>query len=428
MKLKTFTENHTSISQLCRRWEEANRLPYARFGNRMGAIIMLLMVPANYVVIAPEHVKPYAQLQGLVIAICLLNLGLVAGIERFSVERRNRIAAWCNASPLLALFGIYLAMIFLPYDQYMPSVFLSLLGISFFGGLFLHRFWREQYLFSTLCTFSLGIVTLLKPRYYTELGTIAVWQLVVAVAMFVFRRDFFAALAARFLALQMFLPPKVAAAVSAAGQDEDFAAAFAPTNRFIVCLCSDWRDFQKLATEVDAPRLCAILETYYDIVLKHLQAIAVDGRYYVDWTADELFVVFYTEKDGIEQCVDQAARFARVLATEVADEAVRVCHPTLRFDIGMACGFGLAGVMGPERMKKTTVASNVVGIAKRLEGEAKAYRKATDPLRRPVLMVEESLVAPLQSFAFAGERFDPLIATSKNVEGQTCYHWVDASA
>ena len=57
-----------------------------------------------------------------------------------------------------------------------------------------------------------------------------------------------------------------------------------------------------------------MLEKFYEIVYSELNKLDLNGQYYADWTADELFIIFYgdeSEKDKIIKDLHQNNIFAR---------------------------------------------------------------------------------------------------------------------
>ncbi len=116
-------------------------------------------------------------------------------------------------------------------------------------------------------------------------------------------------------------------------------------------------------------------KNYYDIVWKELEETCPDGNYFADWTADELFVIFYQDDDSSRvEVIQNAMTFAHKLATKVHSQLANEIGMTLTYDIGISAGQGMLGLLGPDKRMKTTIASEVAGVAKRLETEAKHQR------------------------------------------------------
>ena len=194
---------------------------------------------------------------------------------------------------------------------------------------------------------------------------------------FFFRRHFFGAMRIRYENLCTFLPPNVAYVAAVDPDNADLKRVFRARRRYTVCLCADWRDFQGLASQRDPEFVSDAFERFYDVVLSCLDAACLDSNYYMDWNADELFVVFYGSTDEASQVAMQALAFAEELCTTLFERVRAECAFDLLYDVGLAAGEGLIGLMGPRKRKKTTVAAAAAGTAKRLETEAKLRRKSS---------------------------------------------------
>jgi hypothetical protein len=169
-------------------------------------------------------------------------------------------------------------------------------------------------------------------------------------------------------------------------------------------------------------------------VFRHLDRLDAGGRFFVDWSADELFVVFYGDGDGDggeggaaadESVVRQALAFAHELATTIYEETRAACSVPVTYDVGVAAGNGLLGLLGPRRMKKTTAAGFAAGSAKRLEVEAKMHRQrlgANDA--PPFVALDESVWAAAAACGlFGSEDCATVTATAKDIAGRPVRVW-----
>ena len=118
-----------------------------------------------------------------------------------------------------------------------------------------------------------------------------------------------------------------------------------------------------------------ILVNFYDIIFDKLEEYVPDGQYYADWTADELFVVFYDDNDNKRHTIEKSLKFANSLATDIYMKIYAELNIDLKYDIGICSGPGYLGLQGPKKFKKTTITGQAAGIAKRLENQAKSIRK-----------------------------------------------------
>jgi class 3 adenylate cyclase len=297
--------------------------------------------------------------------------------------------------------------------------------IPIFCTLALHRFWREQYIFNATCLVLYTGFGLARPELSIEMMSLALVSLASVVTAFVYRREYFGFMQLRYESLCSFLPRPIARLVALVQDRDAVTDAFAARQRFAVILCADWRDFQVLATTQSPEFISAAFERFYDLVLEHLDRVSPEGSYFVDWNADELFVVFIGEPGGERQTLDQALTFAHDLGTKLFEQVRAHCGFEIVYDIGMAAGLGLIGLMGPRTRKKTTVAAVAAGIAKRLETEAKLARKnakANNPY--PIIALTAELCEAASRLPiFAAAPLEPVTASSKDIVAQTCFVW-----
>ena len=122
-----------------------------------------------------------------------------------------------------------------------------------------------------------------------------------------------------------------------------------------------------------------------------------EGNYYADWTADELFIIFFDEENNENNIIKNALTFSHVYADKVFNKINANIDSKLMYDIGMASGIGLLGLQGPEKLKKTTITGESAGTAKRLETEAKNLRNDVN-VELPILIVDERLYECAKDF------------------------------
>lgn len=184
---------------------------------------------------------------------------------------------------------------------------------------------------------------------------------------------------------------------------------FGPQERQCVCLCSDWRSFQSFSATVSAARLAAVLEAYYAIQVELLDAAFAEGNYFIDWIADELFVVaFETPTSSPATVAACMVSYAKQCLTARSRFAAEHGAP-LGVDVGISAGIATVGMLGPLGNRKATALGNVAGLARRLQSVAKELRTLEGPLDRIV-------VAPdldLPDAAAAGLEHYPLPASLK---------------
>ena len=194
---------------------------------------------------------------------------------------------------------------------------------------------------------------------------------------------------------------------------------FKPEERFTVCLSSDWRNYQELAISKDPKYIENIFQKFYNLVFEELDKIIPNGNYYADWTADELFIIFFDENNDTDKILKNALDFSNIYSSYVFEEVNKNIDEKLVYDIGMASGVGLLGLQGPEKRKKTTITGESAGTAKRLETEAKNLRSNFNS-KFPILIIDKTL------YNFAKNeniniKFKKIKAKTKNIKDGSFY-------
>ena len=110
-----------------------------------------------------------------------------------------------------------------------------------------------------------------------------------------------------------------------------------------------------------------MVEKFYNIIYNELETLNIAGQYYADWTADELFIIFYDEIDKEDNVNNEALKFAHSLATKLFLDISSIVDKDLKYDIGLSSGIGLIGLQGPVNYKKTSITGEVAGNSKRFE-------------------------------------------------------------
>ncbi len=418
------------IARLCRDWMSHNRLAYGLFGNRVEALIVAACLPVDLLFHDGfSAARPYMAIQLAISAFCIFNFLVFRRVVGPNMTdgtfSRRLIGSWLLLSGVCLLTASYAAIMAFAPEYVVRSASMSSVLITVFASLFLHRFWREQYFFNAFVAASAVAVWFHRPSTTEDVALILIADFMGFASMFIIRRDFFASLFERYCNLSMFLPPHVARHLTLAQSDGRVEQEFAPRERFVACMCCDWRDFQKLIQSVGPEGIVRLYEQFYILVFKALDAAVPSGNYIVEWTADELFVIFYDDLDRNDVVMKQALDCAHTLATDTFREARADCSGAIVYDIGVAAGVGLLGLIGPRRMKKVTVAGVVAGVAKRLETEAKGLRaRQTDGNLYPIIIMGQELKAVAdQVSGFGAHKFVPIEARSRNIEGLAVHAW-----
>ncbi len=198
---------------------------------------------------------------------------------------------------------------------------------------------------------------------------------------------------------------------------------FKPTNRFTVCLSSDWRDFQQLASTEEPEYIENIFQKFYNEVFEELDRLFPEGNYYADWTADELFIIFFTDDNNDNDLLmKNAMEFSYIYATDVFKRINTAIDTKLLYDIGMSAGIGLLGLQGPEKLKKTTITGENAGTAKRLETEAKNIRNTKDS-EFPILIIDSILYDIAKTMNIFKDSFSEIIAKTKDIKDNKFHIW-----
>jgi hypothetical protein len=162
--------------------------------------------------------------------------------------------------------------------------------------------------------------------------------------------------------------------LKASREQQPLEKVFAPKNRFCVCICSDWRNYQSLASDEDPQILGERLAQYYERITERLSKDIPEGNFFMDWIADELFVVIFSESDKPDRkLIDKGFDFAVWLLSNRRTFARDYGYPS-GIDVGMSSGIAFVGIFGPAGGIKATAFGAIPGFARRLESVAKRLR------------------------------------------------------
>jgi hypothetical protein len=332
--------------------------------------------------------------------------------------------------PVLFFSWCYSYFLYQAPEQDRLIVLIGSFMVSLFCHLLIHLYWREHHLLTVLSlSVSLGL-SVLDPKgsaYYVLIG---IFQYFMGFFMSIVRREFVGALYSRYLHMTRLLPKKIAKVATISPRKDTLDKVFKPRMRFTACLCSDWRGYQKLAATQPPEVISGLFDRYYTLAFQELDRQIPSGDYLATWTADELFVIFYSEKDDPNEVLNNALQFALAVAGPLYQQALKELPLPIHLDVGLACGNGLLGLQGPSMLRKTTLSAEAAGIAKRLETEAKEQRSHIPdqenggPARWPTLLMDRRLAefAVLQGIVERGA-FRLLSPTTKDLRDPTYYMW-----
>ena len=162
--------------------------------------------------------------------------------------------------------------------------------------------------------------------------------------------------------------------MEAARTNRSILDVFSPSKRFCVCVCSDWRDFQNLSTEIDTTTLGQSLATYYNDIVDILNKQFPEGGFFLDWIADELSVVVFSDSEEPNPAlVQQTFEFARSVLKNRMIFFEKNAFPS-GIDIGISAGLASVGIFGQGGVAKATAFGRTPAYARHLQDIAKSLR------------------------------------------------------
>lgn len=412
------------LLRIYRLWQTQNILRHAYFSTITCSYVMLIMIYFDYLFVADPEMFIATRVISLFLCVPLLWLCHMVQKIDLGAKKARLVLSTLLLAPTTIFQIAYYYFVFIHQHEKINIYFAGMLLGVFFTTFVLHKFWREQHLFNGFFALATIPFSVIFPAKADFAYVIIVVHLTAAFIFTFFRRDFVGNLFVTYNLLKMMVPAKIAEVLVVANESTNAPAAFSPKGRFTVCLCSDWRNFQKLAAKKTADEVSKMLEEYYDLVLSKLEELLPSNNYYFSWTADELFIVFFNDANERQEVLRDALIFSKVLATEVYAEISKKHGGEILFDLGLSSGIGLLGLQGPKNFKKTTISGEVAGCAKRYQDEAKLIRQSLLGHAAPLVVIDETIyffnkVLP----SFDEQNFERRVATTKDIQGQTCYVW-----
>ena len=399
-------------------WIAINKPLYIKYYNLIGLMIMALLIPLDFILYYENNI--FTRYRIIYISIIIINL-------LFVQFNQKKIFTFDNYSCSIELFlpGILYNILYIYYLYITPENFYQLVLLANFitivtTTMFSLKFWKEQYLISLFSIVFIVLLSLITGKYIESLYLIVI-QLFSFILAYFYRRSFILSMYEKYQNTASLVPRNVAKHIAVTDGAINLDKIFEPKERFTVCLSSDWRNYQDLAISKDPKYIENIFQKFYNLVFEELDKIIPNGNYYADWTADELFIIFFDEDNNINKILKNALDFSNVYASYVFEEVNKNIDEKLVYDIGMASGVGLLGLQGPEKRKKTTITGESAGIAKRLETEAKNLRSNFDS-KYPILIIDKTL------YNFTKKEnvkinFEQIKAKTKNIKDGSFYMW-----
>jgi len=410
---------NNKIKPLYLQWAIFNQQFYAKYFIVLAILLSALLLLFDFLLFSNP-----SQYQNIRLLYMASLMPLVILILRDSDDKSYYSSSLIMIYVSLAFNIKYIYFLYISSPEAYTIVLLGNFFVIITSTLFMYRFWKEQY-FVTLTS----IICLLNLSYFnSDLQQDAIRLIYFHILSFLvahyYRNQFLDNLYKKFLYISSMIPMKIAKYFTFTSGRYPIDQIFKSEERFTVCLSSDWRNYQQFTDSMDDSLLSELIERFYDIIFDKLEEYVPDGQYYADWTADELFVVFYDDNDNKDDVIKKSLRFANSLSTEIYMKIYSELNIDLKYDIGICSGPGFLGLQGPKKFKKTTVTGKAAGIAKRLEGEAKNLRTNTISQSFPIIVMNEELYQNAKSLnVFSKQDFQEINGKEKNIENLKCFGW-----
>jgi len=399
-------------------WININKPLYVKYYNLIGLLIMAALIPLDYILFGPDN--PFSKSRVVYIIIILFNLLYIQVNQASLFEKQDKYHLNIYLFLPAVLFNIlYIYYIYQPGST-TPILLLSSFITILISTLFALKFWKEQYAINIASIITIIIFSILSSKNLEGFYLISIHIFSFILAYF-YRRNFIHSMYERYCNMASMVPKNVAIHIAMTDGVIELDKIFKPTNRFTICLSSDWRNFQDLASKKDPEYIESLFQKFYNCVFEELDKSFPNGNYYADWTADELFIIFFDEENNEERIIGSVASFVYTYSTKVFEKINNNTDTDLMYDIGLASGVGLLGLQGPEKLKKTTITGESAGTAKRLETEAKNLREKNDS-KYPIMIIDEKLYLDFIKYNYYSN-FKEIVAESKNIENQKFYLW-----
>ena len=415
-------------NDIYQKWLEFHLRTQAKYMIIIAILFMAVLIPFDFLLF--ENGGGFPAFRITFIGFMLL----LAATLYLGIKKGSKKSAKLTAQIVLISIGVSFNSIYHYFYFYKDSgdyssiVYVANFMVIFFTTFFSHRMRMEQIINSALCIIVLVMigVDLIGKGVSSQLSNVILFIIAhlasVIVAVY-FRREFLTSLSQKYNLLLAFMPKILAEYIVVADGFDRINEHFKPKNRYTVCLCADWRNYQKITRTYSSEKISQVTEDFYNNIFQILDELDPSGQYYANWTADELFVIFYDDNDDVDAVNTKSLKFANKLATEVFLDIRYETDINLRYDIGLASGVGLLGLQGPAKFKKTTITGQSAGEAKRLETEAKTIRKEQgDENPNPILILDSFLYEFLSTHSIMSPTdFNAIVASTKDIQGKEYY-------
>ena len=369
-------------------WINKNSIYYMKSYTILALAITALLIPFDFLLY--ENPIIYASARTILMSIYIVQLAI---IFKFFKENNNILFNLTILIPPLSYNLMY--SYFLLKADATQSYYLILLLATFLviiiSSVWIYKFFKEQYALTLISISGLFLVSIYKPDISSDIIKLIIFHIISFGICIYYRYEFMMTLVNKYEYLSSLLPNKFAKLVSVSDDNLDINKLFPTKEYFSVCLCADWRNYQKITNTSSKDKVGEMIEQFYTIIYKELDKLNISGQYYADWTADELFIIFYGDEQEKDLIKFEALDFCHSLATTLYMEINTEINKNIMYDIGLSSGYGLIGLQGPSNFKKTTITGDVAGNSKRYETEAKKIRKNNNKKSFPIIVMDQDL-------------------------------------
>ena len=404
-------------------WINKNSIYYMKSYTILALAITALLIPFDFLLY--ENPIIYASARTILMSIYIVQLAI---IFKFFKENNNILFNLTILIPPLSYNLMY--SYFLLKADVTQSYYLILLLATFLviiiSSVWIYKFFKEQYILTLISISGLFLVSIYKPDISSDIIKLIIFHIISFGICIYYRYEFMMTLVNKYEYLSSLLPNKFAKLVSVSDDNLDINKLFPTKEYFSVCLCADWRNYQKITNTSSKDKVGEMIEQFYTIIYKELDKLNISGQYYADWTADELFIIFYGDEQEKDLIKFEALDFCHSLATTLYMEINTEINKNIMYDIGLSSGYGLIGLQGPSNFKKTTITGDVAGNSKRYETEAKKIRKNNNKKSFPIIVMDQDL----SKKAYQLEKFKnnmksaQIKGTTKDITGFDLTSWM----
>ena len=411
-----------SNSSIYEEWLYFNSSLYMRYFVLIALAVTSVLIPFDFLLY--DSPLLYASTRGIMMVLYIIMLSFI-----FKNYNNKNFSTSFNLIVLIPSLSYNIIYTYFLYksdysEPYYRILLLATFLVALISTLFIYRFWKEQYALTLTSIIALFILSIYKPEISTDIIRLICFHIISMLACMYFRHQFIASLSSKYQYMSSLLPHKFAKRVTVTERDFSIETLFPTKEYYTVCLCSDWRNYQKITTTSEHKDVQDMLERFYEIIYTELSKLDLDGRYYADWTADELFIIFYGNKAQKDQVNNESLNFCHNLATKLYIDISNSINKGIKYDIGLSSGSGLIGLQGPGKFKKTTITGDVAGNAKRFETQAKELRKTDSSHSFPIIVMDKNLKeVALAGESFNTQNFSDTKGNVKDIEGMEISFW-----